>query len=671
MQHLTPPPIPGDDEIDRSGRASRVADGRSKFQMLHAKIQKHLTPLKEGGRSETKHAGLMHMVSELALRFQLEQEHFAEETKRLHKIIQSQRQKVKSVATQSRQMIRLRKIASKMHGELSVLRRSVAEKSAQISERDERIGRLEEESRKDKRLIDRYYNRLETLETQIEEKSALLEKAMTSNRVALESRAEAERRLAELEARRDARTNDESDLIIDDLRSRRERRFDDAEVMTNRDASGWSTRGIRERRLRQDEFEREDVSDDDNLDLRPRSGDTPDVRIAKLHARRELLNLRSSAMVRAMGGREDSESDESDAYGDNYDRMSRSRRRRRHRRRESAGTSHRTSLSRRLSEAWRSVSDLQHWALRRMGTVEAKSIAIDLGNSVIRLAKTMELYLERPMNTRTVEAALVGVYQTLRRPQKIVEDLYDTAVMWFRNLTRRWFHVTCLRQTHLVADFVDLKMRIKFVGAEIRRCKRRLQHDASKEADEARNTCEDLLREFNEIRDAAESGFGTVSDANRLKEVMNAREAQLDDALRKLSNLRVHSKSSTTADETESDAGDGSNVRTRSLSLVDGKVIEDARMGHGGSVAEADIKEIYLDTTEDGFVDMIGYDITNDGAPDYVGLLDDTNAVTKLIRVCDLDTAKADLVSVAVRRNASLSSAEKPKFRSTGASEAK
>eukprot|EP00939_MAST-03C_sp_MAST-3C-sp1_P000164 g164.t1 len=484
-----------------------------RFQDLHLRIQKHLQDMKNStpqkhrsssssSSSSKKQMVLVRMVSELALHFQLEQEYFAEEIGRLNKLVRVERHKSTIAEKHGRQMLRLRKTAQKMHGEILRLRTKNGEGAAKLRARDERIAHLAEENKRYRDTMKSSSKRLQFLEKELVQKSNALENALGTTAIALAKQAKAEKRLMDIQLalrsghtpsrvkkkKKKTSTRDEFDQQHRRHHRRRRRRHDRhgnpythayppsrvrerntllvvpelRELLINlwdhllssgtggygnifersppelrhrlatwcerRVESGLTMHVIKQaldRALHKgfgfDDFLKElcraseegdvgdeidssldtwissrhskeeetfnddnDDDDDDDDDYAP-----PGLTTGKLHARRQRLDAESSTLARRLGTRPSREKDE---------------------------------ISLRISETCTIVSDLQHWSLRRLGTADAKSIAIDLGNAVIRLTKTMELYLQRPRNTRAVKAALLGVQETLKYPKQINYD---------------------------------------------------------------------------------------------------------------------------------------------------------------------------------------------------------------------------------------------------------
>jgi hypothetical protein len=185
---------------------SRNDASGNEFEALHDKIQEQLVmeDMPTSSKSMKWRIQLVRMVSELAMRFQQEQKYCNDETQRLKQMLSQQQQLTTTPSKnespgQSRQLQRLRKVASRMHKEILILREKVKRTEAESKSKDEKISELVEESQKNVWRIETSEKRVKDMETQLAIKSSNLEAALTSSLSIAESHAAAERRIAEME----------------------------------------------------------------------------------------------------------------------------------------------------------------------------------------------------------------------------------------------------------------------------------------------------------------------------------------------------------------------------------------------------------------------------------------------------------------------------------------
>ena len=171
----------------------------------------------------------------------------------------------------------------------------------------------------------------------------------------------------------------------------------------------------------------------------------------------------------------------------------------------------------------------------------------------------------------------------------------------------------------------------------------------------------DADRKFRDVQDSLRIGFG-YADNSAVDLMIDERMSLLDEILESLAELRlvvsgggVMSGDSilaspppplpTPSTAKKSRGGDGGFETNSNISL---KQIKEYDLTPPSSPPKIDIKEIPLDTTGDGIVDMIGYDVNNNGRPDYVGLVGDGDEVTKLVPLKDLDSTTVEMINLAL-----------------------
>ena len=145
--------------------------------------------------------------------------------------------------------------------------------------------------------------------------------------------------------------------------------------------------------------------------------------------------------------------------------------------------------------------------------------------------------------------------------------------------------------------------------------------------------------------------------------MIDERMSLLDEILESLAELRL--VSSTTSHHMSSGV-DNSSILTSppTPTTTTTPMSSQIKGGYGltppsspSSPPKMDIKEIPLDTNGDGTIDMIGYDVNNNGKPDYVGLVGDGDEVTKLVPLDQLDATTLEMINLAM---ANKNAAESP-----------
>ena len=154
----------------------------------------------------------------------------------------------------------------------------------------------------------------------------------------------------------------------------------------------------------------------------------------------------------------------------------------------------------------------------------------------------------------------------------------------------------------------------------------------------------DADRKFRDVQDSLRIGFG-YADNSAVDLMIDERMSLLDEILESLAELRLVVSGGGVMSGGDSILASPPplpppSTAKKSIDGFESKPLENMKAYDTtppSSPPKIDIKEIPLDTTGDGIIDMIGYDVNNNGKPDYVGLVGDGDEVTKLVPLKDLD----------------------------------